>query len=104
MFKNVQNFTRKVTTQKVIIIISVKLHSSGHILVTCMIIIIDGHCGGVVVTQHGFRGDAAIQRGGADLRVADHTRVTEVDVEILVLLKDVVVNHTHRDLWGKNEI
>ncbi len=67
-----------------------------------MIVIVDGHCGGVVVTQHGFGGGAGIQRGGANLRITNHSRVTEVDIEILILLEYVVVNHSDCDLWQKN--
>lgn len=72
-------------------------------LFTCVIVIVDGHCGRVVVTEHGFGCGAGVQRGGADLRVADHTRVTQMHVEVLVLLEDVVVNHTHGDLWENKQ-
>lgn len=65
---------------------------------TCVIIVIDGHCGSVVVTQHGFRGSAGIQRCSANLRIANDTRVTEVNVEILIFLEDVIVNDAHCDL------
>lgn len=69
---------------------------------TCMIVVVDGHCGCVVVTQNSFRGGTAIQRNGADLRITDHSRVTQVDVEILIFLEDVIVNHPHCDFWQKN--
>lgn len=69
-----------------------------------MIVIVDGDCGRVVVTQHGFGGDAVIQQGGANLRIANQSRVAEVDVEILILLEDVVVNHSDCDLWEKNSL
>lgn len=72
------------------------------VLLTCMIVIVDGHCGRVVVTQHGFGRGAGIQWGGANLRITNHPRVTEVDIEILILLKDVVVNHSHCDLCSKD--
>lgn len=65
---------------------------------TCMIIIIDGHCGCVVVAQHGFGGRAGVQGGSADLGITNHSRVTEVDVEILIFLKDVIINNTNCDL------
>ncbi|TNN40041.1 hypothetical protein EYF80_049803 [Liparis tanakae] len=68
------------------------------IAVTCVVVIVDGDRGRVVVAQHGFGGDAVIQRGGANLRVANQPRVAEVDVEILVFLEDVVVNHSDCDL------
>lgn len=66
---------------------------------TCMIVIVNGYSCCVVVAQHGFGGGAGVQRSGADLRVADHSGVTEVDVEILVLLEDVVIDHADCDLW-----
>lgn len=66
---------------------------------TCVIVIVDCDCGRVVVAQHGFGRCAGVQRGSADLRITNDSRVTEVDVEILVLLKDVVVNHSDGDLW-----
>lgn len=64
-----------------------------------MVVIVDGHCGCVVVAQHGFGGGTCIQWGGADLRITNHSGVTEVDIEILILLKDVVINHSNCDLW-----
>lgn len=69
---------------------------------TCVVVVVDGHRGRVVVAQHCFGRGAGIQRGGADLRIPDHARVTEVDVEILVLLEDVVVDHSDCDLWRKS--
>lgn len=75
-----------------------------YVTLTCMIVIVNGHCGGVVVTQHGFGGGSGIQRGSANLRVTNHSRVTEVDVEILILLKDVIINHPNCDLWLKKVI
>lgn len=73
----------------------------GGVVPTCMIIIIDGHCGCVVVAQHGFGGGTGIQRGSADLRITNHSGVTEMDVEILIFLKDVIINNPDCDLWQK---
>lgn len=66
---------------------------------TCVVVVVDGHRGRVVVPQHGFGGHAGVQRRRARLGVPGHSRVAEVDVEILVLLEDVVVDHSDGDLW-----
>lgn len=70
---------------------------------TCVVVVVDGYCGRVVFSQHGFRGGAGVQRGGADLGAADHAGVTEVNVEILVLLKDVIVDDANSNLWRKQK-
>lgn len=63
-----------------------------------MIVIIDGHRRRVVVTQHGLGDDSGIRRGGADFRTSKDTWVAEVDVEVLILLEDVIVDHAHGNL------
>lgn len=69
-----------------------------------MIVVVNGHCCSVVVTQHSFGGDSVIQGGSANLRVTNHSRVTEVDVEILILFKNVIINHPDCDLWLKKKL
>lgn len=67
---------------------------------TCVVVVVDGHCGRVVFAQQRFRRVVGLQGGGANLGVANHSRVAEVDVEVLVLFKDVIVNHSDCDLCG----
>lgn len=69
------------------------------VALACVIVIVDGHCGRVVVTQHGFGVGTGIQRRGANFRISNHSWVTKMDVEILILLKDIVINHSDCDLW-----
>ena len=64
---------------------------------TCVVVVIDGDCGGVGVAQHGFGGGAMFQGGGAILRIANQTGVAQVHVEVFVFLKDVIVNHANGD-------
>lgn len=65
---------------------------------TCVIVVVDGHGCRVVVPQHGLGGDTGVQRGGAGLGISHHSRVAEVDVEVLILLEDVIVDHPDRNL------
>lgn len=74
------------------------LHHRHVSVYTCVVVIIDGHCGGVVVTQYSLWSVAAVQGGSTNLRISHHPRVTEVDVEILIFLKDVIVYHADCDL------
>lgn len=68
-----------------------------------MIVIVDGHRGRVVFTQHSFRGDAVVRRGSAYFGVANHSWIAEVDVKIFILLEDVIVDHSNCDLWEGGE-
>lgn len=65
---------------------------------TCVIVIIDGHRRRVVVPQHGLGGDTGVQWGGAYFGISHHSRVAKVDVEVLILLEDVVIDHPNCDL------
>lgn len=79
-----------------------KSHFSTFPGLTRVVVVIDGHRCRVVVTQHGLGRDTGVQRCGADFRISDHPRVAEVDVEVLVLLEDVVVDHPDCNLCEKN--
>lgn len=69
---------------------------------TCVVVVVDGHRRRVIVTQHSLGGHTRVWRGGggggSGFGTSEQARVAEVDVEVLVLLEDVVVDHADGDL------
>lgn len=66
-----------------------------------MVIIVDRHRGCVVAAQHSFGRSTGVHGHSSNLGIADHPGVTEVDVEILIFLKDVIIDNSNCDLYSK---